>query len=48
MALKKKRIGELEGSPLVIGDNNLVNEHETLVEMNPDNTIKDIKKRKGD
>lgn len=48
MSLKKKRIGELEGSPLVIGDNNLVNDFETLVEMNPDNTIKDIKKRKGD
>lgn len=47
MALKKKRVGELDGSHIVTGDKNLVNEYEIYLEMNGDNTYSDFQKRKN-
>lgn len=45
MSLNKKRIGELYDLPIVTGDQNMVNNHELLLEMNDDNTPKALKQR---
>lgn len=45
MSLNKKRIGELYDLPIVTGDQNMVNNHELLLEINDDNTPKALKQR---
>lgn len=43
--MDKKKVGELEGTPIVIGKKNYANEHEYYLTMNEDNTYKKLEQR---
>ena len=45
MILKKKKIGELEGTPIVTGDKNYANEHEYYMTLKDDNTYEKLEQR---
>ena len=43
--MNKKKVGELEGTPIVIGKKNYANEHEYYLTMNEDNTYQKLEQR---
>lgn len=43
--MDKKKIGELEGTPIVTGDKNYANEHEYYMTLNGDNTYQKLEQR---
>lgn len=43
--MTKKKIGELEGTPIVTGDKNYANEHEYYMTLNGDNTYQKLEQR---
>ena len=43
--MTKKKIGELEGTPIVTGDKNYANEHEYYMTLNSDNTYQKLEQR---
>lgn len=43
--MTKKKIGELEGTPIVTGEKNYANEHEYYMTMNGDNTYQKLEQR---
>ena len=43
--MNKKKVGELEGTPIVIGKKNYANEHEYYLTMNEDNSYQKLEQR---
>lgn len=43
--MTKRKIGELEGTPIVTGDKNYANEHEYYMTLNGDNTYQKLEQR---
>ena len=43
--MNKKKVGELEGTPIVIGKKNYANEHEYYMTLNGDNTYQKLEQR---
>lgn len=43
--MTKKKIGELDGTPIVTGDKNYANEHEYYMTLNGDNTYQKLEQR---